>query len=224
MEIGPEKRHSIETTVGPSVRGINPRYEPTGGDSTTKLQDGVTIFGFVAAVLGGAILDKENKDTSLQEKQETDDVQRVKRGFHHQPEGVWKKKLVWKEDWVQIWRTEKKQAWKQEWKKIQVPIWKTIEVPIWKEIQVPDWKIQKVPAWKEVQVPIWKEEKVPDWKKITKPIWKEIQVPVWKEIQVPDWKQIWVPEWVKVGIPGEKYLGKDHHGWEYTSHDLWKKN
>lgn len=28
---------------------------------------------------------------------------------------------------------------------------------------------------------------------------------------------------VKVGIPGEKYLGKDHEGWEYTSHDLWKK-
>lgn len=32
-----------------------------------------------------------------------------------------------------------------------------------------------------------------------------------------------MPEWVKVGIPGEKYLGKDHDGWEYTSHDLWKK-
>jgi len=28
---------------------------------------------------------------------------------------------------------------------------------------------------------------------------------------------------VKVGIPGEKFLGKDHEGWEYTSHDLWKK-
>lgn len=28
---------------------------------------------------------------------------------------------------------------------------------------------------------------------------------------------------LKVGIPGEKYLGKDHEGWEYTSHDLWKK-
>jgi len=27
----------------------------------------------------------------------------------------------------------------------------------------------------------------------------------------------------QVGIPGEKYLGKDHEGWEYTSHDLWKK-
>lgn len=26
-----------------------------------------------------------------------------------------------------------------------------------------------------------------------------------------------------MGIPGEKYLGKDHEGWEYTSHDLWKK-
>lgn len=28
---------------------------------------------------------------------------------------------------------------------------------------------------------------------------------------------------VKKGVPGEKYLGKDHEGWEYTSHDLWKK-
>lgn len=28
---------------------------------------------------------------------------------------------------------------------------------------------------------------------------------------------------VKQGIPGEKYLGKDQEGWEYTSHDLWKK-
>lgn len=26
-----------------------------------------------------------------------------------------------------------------------------------------------------------------------------------------------------MGIPGEKFLGKDHDGWEYTSHDLWKK-
>lgn len=32
-----------------------------------------------------------------------------------------------------------------------------------------------------------------------------------------------MPEWIKVGVPGEKYLGKDHDGWEYTSHDLWKK-
>ena len=63
---------------------------------------------------------------------------------------------------------------------------------------------------------------------------------------MPGWKQIWVPELVKVGIPGEKFLGKDHEGWEYTryiieiilkslgnnktilfclssSHDLWKK-
>lgn len=28
---------------------------------------------------------------------------------------------------------------------------------------------------------------------------------------------------IKKGIPGEKFLGKDHEGWEYTSHDLWKK-
>lgn len=26
-----------------------------------------------------------------------------------------------------------------------------------------------------------------------------------------------------MGIPGEKFLGKDHEGWEYTSHDLWRK-
>lgn len=37
------------------------------------------------------------------------------------------------------------------------------------------------------------------------------------------WKQYWVPQWIKKGVPGEKYLGKDHDGWEYTSHDLWKK-
>lgn len=28
---------------------------------------------------------------------------------------------------------------------------------------------------------------------------------------------------MKEGIPGEKHLGKDHDGWEYTSHDLWRK-
>lgn len=32
-----------------------------------------------------------------------------------------------------------------------------------------------------------------------------------------------VPDWVKMGIPGEKFLGKDKEGWEYTSHDLWRK-
>lgn len=26
-----------------------------------------------------------------------------------------------------------------------------------------------------------------------------------------------------MGIPGEKFLGKDKDGWEYTSHDLWRK-
>lgn len=32
-----------------------------------------------------------------------------------------------------------------------------------------------------------------------------------------------VPDWVKMGVPGEKFLGKDKDGWEYTSHDLWRK-
>ena len=32
-----------------------------------------------------------------------------------------------------------------------------------------------------------------------------------------------MPEWVKEGIPGEKFLGKDHEGAEYTAHDVWKK-
>lgn len=41
--------------------------------------------------------------------------------------------------------------------------------------------------------------------------------------QVEDWKQIWVPAVVKEGIPGEKYLGKDEHGHEYTAHDVWRK-
>jgi hypothetical protein len=25
----------------------------------------------------------------------------------HQPKGVWKKKLVWKDEWVKEWKTEK---------------------------------------------------------------------------------------------------------------------
>jgi hypothetical protein len=41
--------------------------------------------------------------------------------------------------------------------------------------------------------------------------------------QVEDWKQIWVPAVVKEAVPGEKYLGKDDHGNEYTAHDVWKK-
>lgn len=41
--------------------------------------------------------------------------------------------------------------------------------------------------------------------------------------QVEDWKQIWVPDVVKEAVPGEKYLGKDEHGNEYTAHDVWKK-
>jgi hypothetical protein len=76
-----------------------------------------------------------------------------------------------------------------------------------------------VPVKKEA----WKEVQVPAWKKIWKPKWVITQVAVEKDIQVPAWKQYWVPQWVKKGIPGEKYLGKDHEGWEYTSHDLWKK-
>lgn len=43
------------------------------------------------------------------------------------------------------------------------------------------------------------------------------------DIKAPAWKQIWKPVWVKVGVPGHKYLGKDNDGWEYVSHDLWKK-
>lgn len=81
--------------------------------------------------------------------------------------------------------------------------------------------------------------------KINKPIWVEEKKLVTHEHKVPDWKQIWVsfidnctnderirahafwtfqvPDWVKMGIPGEKFLGKDKEGWEYTSHDLWRK-
>lgn len=32
-----------------------------------------------------------------------------------------------------------------------------------------------------------------------------------------------MPAVVKEGIPGEKYLGKDEHGNEYTAHDVWRK-
>jgi hypothetical protein len=32
-----------------------------------------------------------------------------------------------------------------------------------------------------------------------------------------------VPEIVKQYVPGEKHHGKDHDGWEYTSHGLWRK-
>lgn len=154
-----------------------------------------TIIGFVATIAyAGPITENAAEDQLAQDTQ----IDRVKRSFFHKPEGIWKKKLVWKDEWVKIWRIEKKQEWKQDWKKITVPAWKIIDVPVWKEIKIPEWKVNKVPAWIEIDVPIWKEEKVPDWKKVSKPVWKEIQVPSWKEIQVPDWKQIWVPEWVKV--------------------------
>ncbi|ALC45242.1 maker787, partial [Drosophila busckii] len=85
------------------------------------------------------------------------------------------------------------------------------------------WK--KKVTWKEGWKKIWKPAKkqiwVPSYKKIYKPHWVKVQG--WKEIQVPEWKQYWTPEVIKVGIPGEKFLGKDPEGWEYTSHDLWKK-
>ncbi|XP_061398117.1 uncharacterized protein LOC133333819 [Musca vetustissima] len=166
---------------------------------------------------------------------------------HHHDPGYWKKKVTWKEGWKKIWKPAKKQIWIPQWKQIWKPVWVPVKVPAWKEVKVPAWKQIWKPVWKEIQVPAWKEIQVPDWKKIWKPVWvptkvpawkdiqvpawkqiwvpvwKEIQVPAWKEIQVPEWKQYWTPEWIKVGIPGEKYLGKDHEGWEYTSHDLWKK-
>lgn len=164
-------------------------------------------LGFVAAaVFAGPLAGEEPKQQEQTQSvqpaddqlaQDTQDA-RVKRSFWKKEEGVWKKKLVWKEDWVKVWKIEKREEWKKEWKVMSVPAWKVVEVPIWKEIKVPEWKINKVPAWIEVDVPIWKEEKVADWKKVTKPAWKEIKVPLWKEEQVEDWKQIWVPEWVKV--------------------------
>lgn len=76
---------------------------------------------------------------------------------------------------------------------------------------------------RRLQVPIWRDIKVADHKKVYKPVWKVIQVRVPKTIQVPVWNKKFIPEWVKEGVPGEKYLGKDEHGWEYTSHDLWRK-
>lgn len=48
--------------------------------------------------------------------------------YAHPPEGVWKKKLTWKEDWVQVWKTVKKEAWETKWKKVSVPIWKEVQV------------------------------------------------------------------------------------------------
>ncbi|RZC40763.1 TPX2 and/or Mitofilin domain containing protein [Asbolus verrucosus] len=175
-----------------------------------------------------------------------DEHHEVHHDDHHDP-GYWKKKVIWKKGWKKIWKPDKKQIWKPSWKKIwkpiwvptkkpawkeiQVPdwkkiwkpVWKEIKVPAWKEIQVPDWKKIWKPVWKPIKVPAWKEIQVPDWKKIWKPVWKEIQVPAWKEIQVPAWKKLWQPVWVKEGIHGEHYLGKDHHGNEYTAHDIWKK-
>lgn len=41
---------------------------------------------------------------------------------------MWKKKLTWKEDWVQVWKTIKKEAWETKWKKVSVPIWKEVQV------------------------------------------------------------------------------------------------
>ncbi|KAG8228142.1 hypothetical protein J437_LFUL002798 [Ladona fulva] len=94
---------------------------------------------------------------------------------HHEPEGYWKKKLIWKPDWQKIWKPGKKLIWK------------------------------------------------PAWKKIWKPIWKEVWKPIWKEVWKVEWKKLWKPVLVKVWVPGEKSHGVDDHGWEYTSHGLWKK-
>lgn len=44
------------------------------------------------------------------------------------PKGIWKKKLVWKEDWVKDFKTEKQEIWKTEHKKIKVPVWQKTEV------------------------------------------------------------------------------------------------
>lgn len=120
------------------------------------------------------------QEVAQESAQEVNREKRSPGGWSSPPEGVWKKKIVWKK----VWKTEKKLVWQQEWKKEKVPAWKTEKVAQWKEEQVPAWKTVKKPIWKEVQVPIWKEVQVPDWKKVSKPVWKEIKVPVTKEIQV----------------------------------------
>jgi len=50
---------------------------------------------------------------------------------------VWKKKLTWKEDWVQVWKTVKKEAWETKWKKVSVPIWKEVKVWQWDSLFQP---------------------------------------------------------------------------------------
>lgn len=49
---------------------------------------------------------------------------------HHPepPQGEWKKKLTWKEDWQKVWKTEKKQFWETKWKQVSVPVWKEFKV------------------------------------------------------------------------------------------------
>ena len=85
----------------------------------------------------------------------------------------------------------------------------------------------QVPAWKKIWKPKWIETKVAVEKDVSLRFLKDCRDFILTEstlqIQVPAWKQYWIPQWVKKGIPGEKFLGKDHEGWEYTSHDLWKK-
>ncbi|XP_046390065.1 uncharacterized protein LOC124158792 [Ischnura elegans] len=148
---------------------------------------------------------------------------------HHEPEGYWKKKLIWKPDWQKIWKPAKKLIWKPAWKKIWKPIWKEVWKPIWKEV----WKVEYKQLWKPVLVKVWvpgeKSHGVDHagweytshglWKKklIWKPYWKKVWKPAsklvwvkdkklawkeaWKQISVPAWKKIWVPAWKKIWKP-----------------------
>ncbi|CAG5035565.1 unnamed protein product [Parnassius apollo] len=68
----------------------------------------------LAATIAVPIKDVGNDPQSTREKRSPSD-------WHSEPEGVWKKKLVWQEEWKQIWKTEKKL------------VWKTVEVPAWKK-------------------------------------------------------------------------------------------
>jgi len=79
---------------------------------------------------------------------------------HNSLDGYWKKKLIWKPDWVKIYKPSHKKIYKPEWKKYYKPDWEPTQKAVW--------------------VPI----TVPAWKKIYKPVWEVIQVPAWKEIQV----------------------------------------
>lgn len=83
------------------------------------------------------------------------DVSRTKRTaseWHSPPEGVWEKKLVWKEEFKKIWVKKKKLVWQVEWKKHKEPKWITEKVSKIEEKQVPAWKIVKKPIIKEIKV------------------------------------------------------------------------